>query len=226
MESEFTEKDAILSHKRPDPYTRGPWGLNVRINKNWIAGVGAFCLVAGICVYAVITVSTSTSQEVTVLRQAAPAGGDAVENADNGAGVADETGNPPAEVPEVSGVESPADPPPPREDPPVPDATDDTGLIEEDEETTPEPTTTTGRGGIFDIFRRGRSSAPTVRTSLGRLKGTNFTSRGGREYFGFYNVPYGQPPTGDLRFKVNTKCNILFASPATAKLTRFICVCI
>lgn len=70
-----------------------------------------------------------------------------------------------------------------------------------DETTTESPPSSSTARGIFDIFRRS-NSAPTVRTSLGRVKGFNLTSRGGREYFGFYNVPYAEPPLGNLRFMV------------------------
>ena len=48
----------------------------------------------------------------------------------------------------------------------------------------------------------GRERTPTIRTSLGRLAGIRLKSRGGREYFGFYNVPYAEPPLGELRFMV------------------------
>lgn len=46
------------------------------------------------------------------------------------------------------------------------------------------------------------TSGPVVRTPLGKIKGLRMLSRGGREYYGFYNVPYAEPPIGELRFKV------------------------
>jgi hypothetical protein len=49
----------------------------------------------------------------------------------------------------------------------------------------------------------GKNSNPLVRLTLGKLRGVKLESRGGREYFGFYNVPYAQPPLGDLRFMVS-----------------------
>jgi hypothetical protein len=48
-----------------------------------------------------------------------------------------------------------------------------------------------------------KNSNPLVRLTLGKLRGVKLESRGGREYFGFYNVPYAQPPLGDLRFMVS-----------------------
>lgn len=44
--------------------------------------------------------------------------------------------------------------------------------------------------------------APEVQTSLGGLRGRWVRTRGGRKVAAFTKVPYGQPPVGDLRFKV------------------------
>jgi hypothetical protein len=49
----------------------------------------------------------------------------------------------------------------------------------------------------------GKNYNPLVRSTLGKLRGVKLESRGGREYFGFYNIPYAQPPLGDLRFMVS-----------------------
>jgi hypothetical protein len=46
---------------------------------------------------------------------------------------------------------------------------------------------------------------PVVTTPLGKVRGYPLQSREGRQYFGFYKVPFAQPPLGDLRFKV--RCN-------------------
>lgn len=45
-------------------------------------------------------------------------------------------------------------------------------------------------------------NAPTVQVQQGTLKGTYLTSRYGRKFAAFQGIPYAQPPTGDLRFKV------------------------
>jgi hypothetical protein len=49
---------------------------------------------------------------------------------------------------------------------------------------------------------RRASISPTLKTTLGSLQGLVLQSRAGRDYFGFYNVPYGEPPVGELRFQV------------------------
>jgi hypothetical protein len=46
---------------------------------------------------------------------------------------------------------------------------------------------------------------PVITTPLGMVRGYPLQSREGRQYFGFYKVPFAQPPLGDLRFKV--RCN-------------------
>lgn len=45
-------------------------------------------------------------------------------------------------------------------------------------------------------------NAPTVHVQQGTLTGTYLTSRYGRKFAAFQGIPYAQPPTGDLRFKV------------------------
>jgi hypothetical protein len=44
--------------------------------------------------------------------------------------------------------------------------------------------------------------APTVHIQQGTLKGTYLASRYGRKFAAFQGIPYAQPPTGALRFKV------------------------
>ena len=45
-------------------------------------------------------------------------------------------------------------------------------------------------------------SGPTVNVQQGTLRGTYLTSRNGKQFAAFQGIPYAQPPTGDLRFKV------------------------
>jgi hypothetical protein len=49
------------------------------------------------------------------------------------------------------------------------------------------------------------SSEPIIKTRLhikdGWLSGKILKTRGGREYGAFYNIPYAQPPIGQLRFE-------------------------
>lgn len=37
----------------------------------------------------------------------------------------------------------------------------------------------------------------------GKLTGSSLKTRNGREFKAFQGIPYGKPPTGDLRFQVN-----------------------
>jgi hypothetical protein len=62
-----------------------------------------------------------------------------------------------------------------------------------------------------NIFRSSNTScrdnstfrcSPIVTISQGDLQGAILSSRGGRDYFVFYNIPYGAPPVGKLRFQV------------------------
>ncbi len=41
-----------------------------------------------------------------------------------------------------------------------------------------------------------------VYVEQGTLQGKRMKSRAGRDYLAFLGIPYAQPPTGDLRFKV------------------------
>lgn len=47
------------------------------------------------------------------------------------------------------------------------------------------------------------SSFPRVITPLGEIEGYYKTSFGGRRFEAYEGIPYAQPPTGELRFKVN-----------------------
>lgn len=47
-------------------------------------------------------------------------------------------------------------------------------------------------------------------TKQGRIKGEILQSRGGRPFYAFYNVPYAQPPVGELRFEVSETSLIFF----------------
>jgi len=85
--------------------------------------------------------------------------------------------------------------------------------------TTTQETPTTTRDTFAFIRRlingrnnRSSTSNPTVRTSLGRVEGVRLTSRQGREYFGFYNVPYAEKPINELRFQVLLRV-LRFVSP-------------
>ena len=69
-------------------------------------------------------------------------------------------------------------------------------VLQAEGDTTPSP-----RAG-FSRRRSSNRSPPTVKTTLGTLEGVVLQSRAGRDYFGFYNVPYGEPPVGELRFQV------------------------
>jgi hypothetical protein len=45
-------------------------------------------------------------------------------------------------------------------------------------------------------------NVPTVHVQQGTLQGTYLISRYGREFAAFQGIPYAQPLTGDLRFRV------------------------
>lgn len=45
-------------------------------------------------------------------------------------------------------------------------------------------------------------NGPTVQTTLGGVRGFYDYSQNGRKYIAFEGIPYAQPPTGDLRFRV------------------------
>lgn len=40
-------------------------------------------------------------------------------------------------------------------------------------------------------------------TKQGTLKGETLVSRDGRPFYAFYNIPYAEPPIGQLRFEVS-----------------------
>lgn len=44
---------------------------------------------------------------------------------------------------------------------------------------------------------------PFAYTEYGIVSGTVGVSRSGRQFASFKGIPYAQPPTGDLRFKVS-----------------------
>ena len=46
------------------------------------------------------------------------------------------------------------------------------------------------------------SSGPVVEISNGPVRGTTLTSRSGRVFNAFYQLPYAEPPVGKLRFQV------------------------
>ncbi len=58
--------------------------------------------------------------------------------------------------------------------------------------------------GLISIFAQDRN--PTVDTKYGKIAGEALKSTSGREYFAFAGIPYGKPPIGNLRFKVNIYC--------------------
>lgn len=45
-------------------------------------------------------------------------------------------------------------------------------------------------------------NAPVVETKLGKLKGAYRDNVDGGQYISFRGVPFAEPPTGELRFKV------------------------
>lgn len=48
-------------------------------------------------------------------------------------------------------------------------------------------------------------TSPLINVHEGQLKGKQFLSRSGRNFFAFQGIPYGKPPVGQLRFKVCIK---------------------
>ena len=47
-------------------------------------------------------------------------------------------------------------------------------------------------------------NGPIVGVANGRIRGTVLRSREEREFYGFYHIPYGEPPVGKRRFQVST----------------------
>ena len=45
-------------------------------------------------------------------------------------------------------------------------------------------------------------NGPIVQVTNGKVKGKVLTSREGRQFYGFYHIPYAEPPVGKLRFQV------------------------
>jgi len=45
-------------------------------------------------------------------------------------------------------------------------------------------------------------TGPLINVHEGQLKGKQFLSRNGRNFFAFQGIPYAKPPVGKLRFKV------------------------
>lgn len=48
-----------------------------------------------------------------------------------------------------------------------------------------------------------------VEIENGKIRGTRLTTTHNKIIYGFLEIPYASPPTGKLRFKVRTACNIL-----------------
>lgn len=48
-------------------------------------------------------------------------------------------------------------------------------------------------------------TGPLINVHEGQLKGKQFLSRSGRNFFAFQGIPYAKPPVGHLRFKVFIK---------------------
>jgi carboxylesterase type B len=51
------------------------------------------------------------------------------------------------------------------------------------------------------LFATDGSSGPQVEIDLGILEGKVLQTRGGRDYYAFYNIPYAKPAVGELRFE-------------------------
>lgn len=49
------------------------------------------------------------------------------------------------------------------------------------------------------------STGPQINVNEGQLKGKQFLSRSGRNFFAYQGIPYAKPPVGQLRFKVFIK---------------------
>jgi len=48
-------------------------------------------------------------------------------------------------------------------------------------------------------------TGPLINVNEGQLKGKQFLSRSGRNFFAYQGIPYAKPPVGQLRFKVFIK---------------------
>lgn len=48
-------------------------------------------------------------------------------------------------------------------------------------------------------------TGPLINVHEGQLKGKQYLSRNGRNFFAFQGIPYAKPPVGQLRFKVFIK---------------------
>ncbi|VVC41617.1 Carboxylesterase type B, conserved site,Carboxylesterase, type B,Carboxylesterase type B [Cinara cedri] len=54
---------------------------------------------------------------------------------------------------------------------------------------------------FVSFFRSAICTGPLINIHYGQLKGKNYVSRSGRNYFAFQGIPYAKPPVGNLRFK-------------------------
>ena len=52
------------------------------------------------------------------------------------------------------------------------------------------------------VGNRYGTNGPLVKMTNGKVKGKVLTSREGRQFYGFYHIPYAEPPVGELRFQV------------------------
>jgi len=62
-------------------------------------------------------------------------------------------------------------------------------------------------------------TGPLINVHEGQLKGKQFLSRNGRNFFAFQGIPYAKPPVGQLRFKVFIK-RLFNSRPALLHLIR------
>jgi len=62
-------------------------------------------------------------------------------------------------------------------------------------------------GIIFKIYLTLELS-PILSTAFGEIQGTVLKSRNGRQFYGYYGIPFAKPPVGERRFQV--KLNFMF----------------
>lgn len=58
---------------------------------------------------------------------------------------------------------------------------------------------------LFCVICTTKCQNPEVEIPQGRLSGDTRTNFDGGNYYSFLSVPYGKPPIGELRFKVNIR---------------------